>query len=322
MEERQDTFPRLMLHHARTRPGAPGDAREGSRHLADVDLARGRRRGSRAGLRARRRGFQARHAPRDHRRQPAAPLLGDVAAQALGGVPVPMYQDAPAAEFVYVLNNAEIDYAMVEDQEQVDKLLEAAPQVPTLAHIYYDDPRGLRNYDGVTSFERLQENGREFDRAHPGFFDAAGRAGQARRRLGDALHVGHHRQAERRVPDARGVHRRRARQRGIRPAARPTTACCRTCRWRGSATICSRLREWLYVGFTINCPESGDTVMTDLREIGPTYYFAPPRVFENLLTQVMIRMEDASAIKRWLFAHFTDVARRCGAEILDGKPGR
>ena len=77
--------------------------------------------------------------------------------------------------------------------------------------------------------------------------------------------------------------------------------------------------QWLYAGFTINCPESGDTVMTDLREIGPTYYFAPPRIFENLLTQVMIRMEDASVIKRWLFRYFTDVARRCGADILDGK---
>src|ERR1700757_2878776 len=75
-----------------------------------------------------------------------------LAAQALGGVPVPMYQDAPAAEFVYVLDNAEIAYAIVEDQEQVDKTLEARPQVPTLAHVYYDDPRGLRNYEGVTSF--------------------------------------------------------------------------------------------------------------------------------------------------------------------------
>jgi long-chain acyl-CoA synthetase len=73
-------------------------------------------------------------------------------------------------------------------------------------------------------------------------------------------------------------------------------------------------------GFTINCPESGDTVMTDLREIGPTYYFAPPRIFENLLTQVMIRMEDASAIKQKVFHYFMGVARRCGAEILDGKP--
>src|SRR5215472_16108147 len=78
--------------------------------------------------------------------------------------------------------------------------------------------------------------------------------------------------------------------------------------------------QWLVAGFTINCPESADTVMTDLREIGPTYYFAPPRIFENLLTQVMIRMEDASAVKRWLFRYFTGVARRCGAEILDGRP--
>jgi long-chain acyl-CoA synthetase len=61
--------------------------------------------------------------------------------------------------------------------------------------------------------------------------------------------------------------------------------------------------------------------MTDMREIGPTYYFAPPRVFENLLTQVTIRMEDASRLKRGLFHHFLRVARRCGAEILDGKPG-
>ncbi|HXU53516.1 MAG TPA: AMP-binding protein, partial [Casimicrobiaceae bacterium] len=73
-------------------------------------------------------------------------------------------------------------------------------------------------------------------------------------------------------------------------------------------------------GFTINCPESGDTVMTDLREIGPTYYFAPPRVFENLLTQLTIRMEDASALKRWLYRSCLAIARRCGAAILDGQP--
>jgi long-chain acyl-CoA synthetase len=77
----------------------------------------------------------------------------------------------------------------------------------------------------------------------------------------------------------------------------------------------------LAAGFTINCPESGDTVMIDLREIGPTYYFAPPRVFENLLTTVMIRMEDASRVKQALFHYFMDVARRIGADILDRKPG-
>ncbi|MGB8239639.1 MAG: AMP-binding protein, partial [Azonexus sp.] len=76
----------------------------------------------------------------------------------------------------------------------------------------------------------------------------------------------------------------------------------------------------LVAGFTINCPESGDTVMTDLREVGPTYYFAPPRVFESLLTSVMIRMEDAGKLKQKLFHYFMGVAKRCGGEILDGKP--
>ncbi|MGH8771700.1 MAG: AMP-dependent synthetase/ligase, partial [Burkholderiales bacterium] len=75
----------------------------------------------------------------------------------------------------------------------------------------------------------------------------------------------------------------------------------------------------LVAGFTINCPESPATVMTDMREIGPTYFFAPPRIFENLLTQVMIRMEDAGAVKRAMFHTFMGVAKRCGAEILDRK---
>ena len=162
--------------------------------------------------------------------------------------------------------------------------------------------------------------GREFDRAHPGFFDAEVAKGAADDVVGDALHLGHHRQAQGRVPDA------------PRASSPPAAAACEFDRLTADDSILSYLpMAWvgdhlfsyaqaLVAGFTINCPESGDTVMTDLREIGPTYYFAPPRVFENLLTQVMIRMEDASAIKRGMFHYFMAVARRCGAEILDGKP--
>ena len=147
--ERRDTFPRLLLHHARARPDHPATREKDLgiwqtwtwRQVADEVRALA------CGLAAE--GFK---------RGMHLAIVGDnrprlywsmIAAQALGGVPVPMYQDAPAAEFVYVLNDAEIDYALVEDQEQVDKLLEARPQVPTLAHVYYDDPRGLRSYEGV-----------------------------------------------------------------------------------------------------------------------------------------------------------------------------
>ena len=318
MEERTDTFPRLLLHHARARPEHPATREKDLgiwqtwtwREVADEVRAIA------CGLAAE--GFQ---------RGMHLAIIGDnrprlywamIAAQALGGVPVPMYQDAPAAEFVFVLNDAEIDYALVEDQEQVDKLLEAAPSVPTLGHIYYDDARGLTRYEGVTSYERLTERGREYDRAHPGFFDeqvAFGRAGDVSGMLYTSGTTG----KPKGVRQTHGAFIAAAKGSAEFDRLRPSDSILSylPMAWVGDHLF--SFAQWLYVGFTINCPESGETVMTDLREIGPTYYFAPPRVFENLLTQVMIRMEDAGAIKRWLFAYFTGVARRCGAEILDGK---
>jgi len=317
--EELDTFPRLLLHHAKVRPNAPA-TREKDLGIWQTWTW--------AEVAAEVRALACGLAAQGFGRGMHLAIIGDnrprlywsmLAADALGGVPVPLYQDAPAAEFIYVLNDAGIVYAIAEDQEQVDKLQEAAPHVPTLAHIYYDDPRGLRSYDNVTSFERLTEIGREYDRAHPGFYDgevAKGRSDDVSGMLYTSGTTG----------KPKGVCQTHA---AFIAAAKggaqfdKLTADDSILSYLPMAWVGDHLfsyAQWLYAGFTINCPESGDTVMTDLREIGPTYYFAPPRVFENLLTQVMIRMEDASAPKRWLFRHFTAVARRVGADILDGKP--
>ena len=318
MEEKQDTFPRLLAHHAKVRPDHPATREKDLgiwqswtwREVADEVRAIA------CGLAAQ--GF---------RRGMHLAIIGDnrprlywsmLAAQAVGGIAVPMYQDAPAADFVYVLNDAEIAYAIVEDQEQVDKMLEATASVATLAHIYYDDPRGLRNYEGVTSLERLQEIGREFDRAHPGWYDeqvAQGRADDVSVMLYTSGTTG-------RPKGVRQMHSAFiAAAQGGREFdhlnADDSVLSYLPMAWVGDHLF--SIAQWVVAGFTINCPESGETVMTDLREIGPTYYFAPPPVFERLLTQVMIRMDDAGAIKRWMFHHFMAVARKCGAEILDGK---
>ena len=220
MEEKLDTFPRLMLHHAKVRPTHPA-TREKALGIWQTwtwaDVA--------AEVRALACGLAA----QGFRRGMHLAIIGDnrprlywsmCAAQALGGIPVPMYQDAPAADLVFVLNDAEIAYALVEDQEQVDKLLEAQPQVPSLTHIYFDDPRGLRNYQAITSYERLQELGREYDRAHPGFFDGEVAKAADRRHRDHAVHVRHDRQAEGRLPDARGVDRRGQRRHRVRPPDR------------------------------------------------------------------------------------------------------
>ncbi len=319
MDTRQDTFPRLLLHHAKVRGGRPA--------VREKDLGIWQTWSWRQ-VAAEVRALACGLAADGFGRGMHLAIIGDnrprlywsmTAAQALGGIPVPMYQDAPAAEFVYVLNDSEIAYAVVEDQEQVDKVLEATPQVPTLEHIYYDDPRGLRNYERVTSFEELQRIGHEFDRAHPGFYAeevAKGNAEDVSVMLYTSGTTG----------KPKGVcQSHRAFIEAARGGAQfdHLTADDSILSYLPMAWVGDHLFSFaqaLYTGFTINCPESGDTVMTDLREIGPTYYFAPPRVFENLLTQVMIRMEDASAPKRWMFRHCMAVARRCGAEILDGKP--
>jgi long-chain acyl-CoA synthetase len=191
--------------------------------------------------------------------------------------------------------------------------------VPTLKHIFYDAPRGLRNYEGVSSFERLLEIGREFDRAHPDFYAeevAKGRPDDVSIMLYTSGTTG----------KPKGVCQTHlafivSAQGGCgfdKLGPDDSILSYLPMAWVGDHLF--SYAQWLVAGFTINCPESSETVMTDLREIGPTYYFAPPRVFENLLTQVMIRMEDAHALKRWLFSCFTEVARRCGAEILDGRP--
>ena len=313
-----DTFPRLLLRNAAERGDHPA-VRE--KDLGIWQTWTWRQVGDEV------RALACGLAAQGFRRGMHLAIIGDnrprlywamAAAQSLGGVPVPMYQDAPAAEFSYVLNDAEIAYAIVEDQEQVDKLLDGKAKVSTLAYIYYDDPRGLRNYDGLVSISQLQALGREYDAAHPGFFDGEVAAGSpddvcvmlyTSGTTGKPKGVCHTHQAF--IVAGGGA----AEFDGL--TAKDSMLSYLPMAWVGDHLF-SYVQSTI-TGFTINCPESGDTVLTDMREIGPTYFFAPPRIFENLLTQVTIRMEDASAVKRWLYASCMRVAKRCGAEILEGR---
>ena len=316
-----DTFPQLLLRHAREQGGrtAMREKDLGIWQSWSWSQVANEVRALACGLAAS--GF---------RRGMNLAIIGDnrprlywsfAAAQCLGGVPVPVYQDAVAQEMLFVLDNAEIQYAMVEDQEQVDKLLELLPKYPNLKHIFYDDPRGLRHYvqPQLMPYERLRELGIQYDRDHPGFFENT--VGAV---LPEDVCVMLYTSGTTSKP--KGVCLTHA---ALTAAARGDVA---FDGFNASDEVLSYLpMAWvgdhlfsyaqaLVAGFTVNCPESSETVMNDLREIGPTYYFAPPRIFENLLTTVMIRMEDASRIKRALFHYFMEIARRCGAEIMDGKP--
>ena len=317
----QTTFPRLLLDHAAQRPAAPAmrEKAYGIWRTLDWQSLKALVHELAGGLAAA--GLQrGQHiiVVGENRPRLYATML---AAQSLGAIPVPLYQDAAGAEFVFPMNNAEVAFAVVEDQEQVDKLLEIQPQCPLLTRIWYDDPRGLRHYEQpeLASVDALVEAGRAFNAAHPGHFDAE----VAKATPDDVAAMFF---ASGTTGNPKGVvhthltliDRAAAGARFDKLGAAEEVLAYMPPAWIGQNIF--SYAQWLVCGYIVNCPESAATVMIDLKEIGPTYYFAPPRVFEGLLTSVMIRMEDAGRLKRALFHHFLAVAKRVGPALLDGKP--
>jgi long-chain acyl-CoA synthetase len=313
-----DTFPKLLMHHARVRGDRPAirekdlgiwqtwtwrEFADEVRALACGLAADGLRRGEHVALVS------------DNRPRLYAALS---AVQCLGAVPVPLYQDAVAEEMVFPIQNAEIGLAFAEDQEQVDKLLEILPRCASLRRIYYDDPRGLRNYKQpqLRSYEDLLAAGRAGDLT---FVDAQIERGTGSDVAGLFFTSGTtaapkgvvHTHSSLIGPSRTAAELEKLGEKDVILAYLPPA-------WIGQ-NIFSCAQAFV-TGYCICCPEAPETVMSDMREVGPTYYFAPPRVLEALLTQVSIRMDDASWIKRWLYRKFMGVASRVGGALLDGKP--
>ena len=244
-----------------------------------------------------------------------------VAAQMCGAVPVPLYQDAVASEMAYVLAHSRARFVVCGDQEQVDKIIEAEEGDDTVEQIIYTDKRGMRKYDHsrMNWLDDVQAEGRA---AHQRFTDdldvriaeldydstcvmlyTSGTTGKPK---GVVLSNRNVIETARATSEFDGL------------KASEEVLAYLPMAWVGDFIFSVGQAYW--TGFCVNCPEGAHTMMTDLREIGPTYFFAPPRVFEGQLTSVMIRMEDASRLKKFLFDHYMKLARRVGVALTDGKP--
>ncbi|SDH68742.1 AMP-binding protein [Roseospirillum parvum] len=317
----RDTLPKLLMHNARIRPTLPayrekdyGIWQTWSWREVEAEIFR-----MAAGL-----------AELGFKRGDRMAIVGDnrpqlywsmVAAQVLGGVPVPVYQDSVADEMVFVLEHAEVTFAMVEDQEQVDKLLECRTKGARVDHIIYEDPRGLRNYreEGVHALSAVLDSGARRLGREPDFA-----ATEAKQGSGADLALMAYTSGTTGKPkgvmltfdNLLTVARAAAEMEGL--SERDEILAYLPMAWVGDFAF--SVAQAYLCGFTVNCPESGETLLIDLREIGPTYLFSPPRIFENLLTTVMIRMEDAGSFKRRLFHYFMDHARTVGVALMDGRP--
>ena len=244
-----------------------------------------------------------------------------VAAQSVGAIPVPLYNDSAAEEMAYVLEHCGARYAIVEDQEQVDKVIEIQDRLHQFEHMIYVDPRGLRKYDhhALHQFSHIQDQGRAAyeewisdlkTRREKLTYDSqcvmlytSGTTGKPKGVVLSNRNI---------IVSAKNASEFDSLNAGDEILAYLPMA------WVGDFIFSVGQAYW--TGFCTNCPESADTMMTDLREIGPTYYFAPPRVFETQLTSVMIRMEDAGRFKKRMFDRAMAHAKKVGPDILDGKP--
>ncbi len=316
-----DTFPKLLDHNARVRGDRPAarekmfgiwqswswkELREEVRALAMGLMDLGLQPGERVAIVGKNR-----------------PKLywSMVSVQHCGAIPVPVYQDSAADEMAYVLEHAEVSFAIVEDQEQVDKLLSVLDRAPKLRRMLYLDARGLRKYDhaALHSLDDVEAKGRaraaELGPKVDAITGAQGgsdtcvmlyTSGTTGRSKGVVL------SNDNIIVTARSmVEFDHLNDRDGVLAYLPIA-------WVGDFIF--SMGQAYAAGFCVNCPESPDTMMSDLKEIGPTYFFAPPRIFETLLTNVSIRMEDASGPKKRMFRYFMDHAKRVGPDILDGKP--
>ena len=217
-----DTFPRLLIHHAQVRGGktAMREKDLGIWQSWTWTAVADEVRALACGLAEM--GFQ---------RGENLAIVGDnrprmymmmTAVQCLGGVPLPLYQDAVANEMLFVLLDAEVRFVFVEDQEQVDKVLEIQAQLPQLEHVLYDDPRGMRHYTlpFIHDIRELMAMGRIHNRNHPDLLIGEVAAGSADDVSVHAVHVRDDGQTERRAPDASRLHQRGTWRGGIRSSER------------------------------------------------------------------------------------------------------
>lgn len=244
-----------------------------------------------------------------------------VAVQAVRGMPVPLYQDSISRQLEYVVDHSDATIVLAENQEQVDKILEIRAKLPKLRKIIYDDPKGLRHYtdDLLVSFVEVQERGRQLAQERPGLFEELIAAGQPQ----DVALISYTSGTTGAPKGAMLSHANLITAVQGMQEVEPYYPMDETLAYLPPAWVGDTfwsLAGALLTGCRVNCPEGPETVQENIREIAPHFLVAPPRIWENLVSEVQVRMADASFMKRWLSNLFMPIGYEVARRHMEHQP--
>ncbi|HXH03776.1 MAG TPA: long-chain fatty acid--CoA ligase [Candidatus Competibacteraceae bacterium] len=241
-------------------------------------------------------------------------IWAEVAAHAVGAMSLGIYQDSLNDEVAYLINYAEAKVVVAEDEEQADKLLAIAEDCPSLRHIVYCDPRGMRKYDDprLLSLEELLRRGEALQQQQPGLYEQWLEAGQG----GKVAIL---------CATSGTTSRPKLSMLAAGPFLDHCTAYLRADPRRPGDNYVSVLPlpwimeqvyavgQWLVSRAIVNFVEEPETMMSDLREIGPHFVLLAPRVWESIAADVRSRMMDSTRFKRLMF----DLGMKLGMQALE-----
>lgn len=242
-------------------------------------------------------------------------IYSELAAQAAGAKSIGIYQDAVVREMIYIITHAQVKFIVVEDQEQVDKVLEMWDDLKETVHrVIYYDPKGLRNYteDFLLFFEEVEEMGREFEQQQPGWYEARVAEGRA-----DDVAILSTTSGTTGNPKLAMITHRNLISMGRNlMELDPLTPDDRFVSFLPLAWIGEQMMSFacfLQNGFPLHFPEAPETAQQDIREIGPHSMFSPPRIWENMVSQVQVKISDSTRLKKAVYGW----AMKVGYETAD-----
>ncbi len=229
-------------------------------------------------------------------------VYAELAAQSVGGKSIGIYQDSIVNEVAYIVTHSDAKFMVVEDQEQVDKVIELWPQLHTVEKVIYYDPKGLRNYTEpyLMYFPEVEELGRLYEKEHPGWWEARVAEGK-----GEDVAILSTTSGTTGYPKLAILTHNNLISMGrnlmkVDPMTeKDEFVSFLPLAWIGEQMM--SLACGLQAGFTINFPEEPETVQENIREIGPQTMFSPPRIWENMVSRVQVKIEDTTWFKRKVY---------------------